>query len=187
MTIPIALLVMLSWLAPQPDMTPAGFKKIDLLVAIENPLDFDGWQVVAATHFGPAHMTVVEPNVPFLFSSKYGTRVYAVPTGATLPEANSFGHTERSEFSEFPATMPPVTAASTASIFSPIDQVLTTLRIVAIGEDGIEFETVGSERFDAEGQNVGWLRLWAMELGLVAFGLVALFLLRRRRFKREAL
>ncbi|MEZ6002833.1 MAG: hypothetical protein R3F17_13310 [Planctomycetota bacterium] len=181
----IALPILLALcMSPTPDVAVPGFKKIRQEVAIENPDDFPGWTVVAATFLGPSHITVVEPDVPFSYSSKYGTRVFGVPDGTPIPEWNRGD--PRDAFADFPTGFPPVSHASMVAAYAPTDRVLTTVRITQLDADGIQMEEVGDQAFDDQGRPVTWLRRWALPIGAIAGGLALLTWLVRRRKRRAA-
>ncbi len=172
--------------APLPDVTAAGSKKVDLQVSIENPQASEYWQVMVAEHWGPARLTRVEPNVPFSFSAKYGTTLYAIPMGTAIPQTEGFTSGAPPEYKSFPSAAPPVTQSGVVSNSSPIAKSLTTFRILSISDAGFEFELVSNELFDSEDKRISWVRLWALELGVVCVGIAGLTVLYRRRLKRTA-
>ncbi len=179
-----ATLTLALFLTPQPDITMPGFRKVVQEVAIENPNDFDGWQVVAAMFLGPSHMTRVEPNVPFCYSSKYSTRIYAIPSGTPVPVQLDGKRIPREALEKFLSTAIPVKLPSSVPILSPVTRNLTTLRIESISEEAVQLQTVREQEFDSSGQTVGWLRVWGMPVGTVILGICALVFLRRRRLRR---
>ncbi|MCP4167249.1 MAG: hypothetical protein GY759_15375, partial [Chloroflexi bacterium] len=138
------------------------------------------------SHWGLTRLAPVQPNVPFDFSSKYGTIVYAIPVGAEIPQSKEYGTDAPAGFEAFPASVPPVTESSVVSDASPIAKSLTTFRILSITDMGIMLELVSDEVFDSEGKPIGWVRLWALELGVASAGFAGLVLLYRRRLKRAA-
>ncbi len=171
---------------PQPDLTTPGFRKVTQEVAIENPNDFDGWQVVAAMFLGPSHVTLVEPNVPFRYSSKYTTKIYAVPSGVDVSPLQTSPGTRRESLEGFMSTRIPVSLPPSVSILSPVERTLTTLRIVGISDEGIQVVAVREQQFDSADQSLGWFRLWGPPLGAIALGILGLIFLRRRRLRRAA-
>ncbi|MDF1838422.1 MAG: hypothetical protein P1V35_11170 [Planctomycetota bacterium] len=179
------ILLGLCLIAPPRDITAPGFKKVTHQVVVENPKEFEDWLVVAATHLGPSHVTVVEPGVPFSYSSKYGTVLYALPQGTAVPSSQDNRRVPRSEFEGFLSASPPVTHPSAVSSMSPVDRVLTTIRITNISNEGIELEALRTQEFDSDGESVGWLRIWAIPGGIVLLGIAGLVFLRRRRRRRK--
>lgn len=186
MTLFATFLLGLCLLSPLPDLTLPGFKKVSHQVAIENSEDFDGWLVVGATLFGPSHVTVAEPGVPFFYSSKYGTRIYALPRGTDLPTSSEGGRVPRAAFESFLQARPPVSSPSQVSVLSPVASVLTTIRIVDISAAGIQLEAVRTQEFDSSKKPVSWLRIWALPIAAVVCGVVGLIALRKRRLKRAS-
>ncbi len=179
-----ATLTLALFLTPQPDMTTPGFRKVVQEVAIENPNDFDGWQVVAAMFLGPSHVTRVEPNVPFRYSSKYTTRIYAIPSGTPVPVQIDGKRIPREALKNFLSTAIPVSLPSSVSILSPVKRNLTTLRIESISEEAVQLQTVREQEFDGSGKPIGWLRVWGLPVGAVILGILGLVFLRRRRLRK---
>jgi len=184
MMLTVPLLIGFCVLPSSPDLIQPGYKRVEQLVAIENPRDFDGWFVVAATLLGPIDVTVVEPGVPFPYSSKYGTRVYGLPVGTPVPEALVDGRPHGAAFDGFPSAHPPVTQPSEVAFYSPTNRALTTLRILRLDESGIGLKQVSTQTLDAHGRPVAWWRLWVLPLGALAVGLAALTWLVRQRRQR---
>ncbi len=178
------LLLGLCLISPPPDLTTPGFKKIRQEVAIENPHDFEGWLIVAATHLGPSHVTVVEPGVPFTYSSKYPSRVYALPAGTPVPSSPDNRRIPRSEFDGFLSASPPVSHPSSVPTISPVARALTTIRIRSISGEGMVLTAVSTRTFDSAGRPVSWVYRWLAPGGIVVLGLVSLVWLRRRRRRR---
>lgn len=179
-----AILTLGLFLAPQPDMAAPGFKKVVQEVAIENPNDFDGWRIVAAMFLGPSHVTTVQPNVPFRYSSKYPTRIYAIPNGTSVPLQVSGKRVPMEAFESFLSTAIPVSLPSSVSMLSPVKRNLTTMRIVNFSEGTMQLQTVREQEFDGDGESVGWLRVWGIPVGAVILGILGLVFLRRRRLQR---
>jgi hypothetical protein len=184
MTLSATLLLGLCLLSPSPDITSPGFKKVSHQVAIENPKDFDGWLVVAATLFGPSHVTVAEPGVPFSYSSKYGTRIYALPSGTEVPNSQEGWSGMAKAFEGSLRASPPVSSPSQVSVLSPVASVLTTIRIVEISAAGIKLEAVRTQEFDSNGKPVSWILVWVLPIGAITCGVIGLIVLRKRRLKR---
>lgn len=79
---------------------------------------------------------------PFPFSSKYGTRLYAVPADAEWPDAKV-----SLRDSPWPSAAIPVRELAAVRSGHPVARVLTTLRVVAVRADRLELEVVGEQRF----------------------------------------
>ena len=123
--------------------------------------------------FGGAH--VVEPGVPFEFSTKYGTRLYVVAQSEPIPQSLD----EAWKAAHLSAEIP-VTEISSVSVSSPVESVLTTLSIARWTDSNLELSVTSQ---------VSRINRWvlgamagAAVLGLCGFALV----LRRRRRAEQA-
>lgn len=113
---------------------------------------------------------------PFPFSSKYGTRIYAVPADAVLPDAKA---TLRE--STWPSAAIPVREVASVRNGYPVTRVLTTLRVAAVRDDGLELEVIDEQRFGMfDLPIVG--PIWLPLVLIAGFGFV---LLRRFHAARE--
>ncbi|MFT4649495.1 MAG: hypothetical protein ACI9X4_002735 [Glaciecola sp.] len=185
MTLSTTLLFGLCLFAPLPDITSPGYKKVSHQVAIENPKDFEGWRVFVAETFPVLHpFTEAEPGIPFSFSSKYGTRIYVLPSGNRVPNHAEDWDAIKDTYDNFIQAIPPVTSPEQVSVHSPVASVLTTIRIVDISDSGIQLEAVRTQEFDSNGKPVSWALFWVLPLGAVTCGVIGLIVLRKRRLKR---
>lgn len=117
-------------------------------------------------HWGYRILTRGEP---FPFSTKYGTRIYAVPAAAELPDPKS---TLRD--SPWPSAAIPVRELSSVRAGYPVTRVLTRLRISSLRDDGLELAVVDEQRygmFDLPVVGPPWLPL----VLIAGFGLVLLW------------
>ncbi|MCA9000421.1 MAG: hypothetical protein KDB61_00760 [Planctomycetes bacterium] len=172
--------------APAMDVVTPGFRKIVQQVQVENPDEFEGWTLLAVTRWGPAHMARIAPNVPFPYSAKYDTRIYALPAGTKIPMEAMKSDGSRDVFDEFGSGAPPVDQADQVAIVSPVRRSLTTVRVLGIDESGVRLERIGTQLFDADGDEIGVMRVWGLPLGAIALGVVGLIWIRRRRKARAA-
>ena len=112
----------------------------------------------------------IEPGVPFGFSSKYGTRIYAVPDGVPFVSADRDGPDPSWAVGEIP-----VGEVSSVAIGSTLVSIETRLRVAGVAEGRIELTVVGEERTR---------RIWPY-LAVVALGLVVIGGLRIRRKRKD--
>ncbi|MEM6567900.1 MAG: hypothetical protein AAF957_05790 [Planctomycetota bacterium] len=96
--------------------------------------------------------SVVVPGEPFGFSGKYRSRLYLLPAGAA-PE--DVPRPRRDAPLELPSAAPPVGDIHSLPDANPIQSALTTIRLVGIDGDDLDFEVVSHEEFDARGRSVG--------------------------------
>lgn len=146
-----------------PDILEPGHKAVrHELVLLWDATDTAHTFVASPTHGFHGNLPI-RRGEPFRFSTKYGTRIHAVPAAATLPDAR-----ERLENAPWPNSPVPVHEVRSVPNGHPLARVETTLQIVRVTADGIDFERVGERRFDAHGHEVGDLD-W-LPLALIAAG-----------------
>lgn len=127
------LFVLLSLTGPaRSDVLLPGTKSVSHQLVIEESEHWTGKRIVAfpVRGFGGAH--VVEPGKPFDFSSKYGTRLYVVPESEPIPESP-----DPAWKSSHVAAEIPVSEVSAVPLTSPLESIVTTLRIREL--DGARF------------------------------------------------
>jgi hypothetical protein len=80
-------LVLPSLAAPtSSDVLLPGMKRVEHRLVLEPSELWTGRRIVAAPVRGFGGTHVVEPGVPFAFSTKYGTRLYVVPEAEAIPD-----------------------------------------------------------------------------------------------------
>jgi hypothetical protein len=152
------------------DIVLPGTEPVSHRLVIERSEAWDGAQRIVAAPvrgFGGTH--VVEPGVPFSFSTKYGTRLYVVPPSEELPERID----ESWSASHLSAAIP-VSEVSSAPLASPLESLTTTLTVRALDRDRFELAVV-AERSERD----PWL-LTGLATAFAA-GVLGLVLIRRRR------
>jgi len=155
------------------DVLPPGTRSVRHELVIEPDARLDDWKLVASSELGlgPANL-VVQPGEPFRFSAKYRTRLYAVSRSEVIPEWLS---------TEWRATHasaePPVAEVHSVVSLSPIESILTTLRVERIDERALVFTVAREDTTYAYPQLALWIGVGALFVG----GVVGLFLLRRRQ------
>jgi hypothetical protein len=139
-------LLVAAWLLAAPlhaDLIPPGTRPIEHTLVFDDSPWFQQYRIVAAPTLGFAGEVVVQPHVPFRFSSKYGTRLYAVPLEVTPPsdgwfQARDWWSAQRS--ADLPVAeekyVPTVsTLESVQTRLAIVDITATTLRVVVVDED----------------------------------------------------
>lgn len=139
------------------DLAVPGHRDIDheLVVTWEEGVAGDRLLVAAPVRgFGGA--TVILPGVPFTFSTKYGTRLFALPADTALPERVG-AEDWRAWLDAHPSSAPPVTEIRNVAWSHPVDRILSTLSLdeVSLDPPGLTLSVVRHERFDAEGRSLG--------------------------------
>ncbi len=139
-----------------PDLLPPGHHAVRHELVLEWPADA-GWRFVASPVRGFGGTTVIAAGEPFDFSGKYGTRIYAVPAAAPLPNGD-----QRLGDVAWPNAAVPVAEIASVPIGHPLARVVTTVRVTAVRNGTIEFVRTGEQRFDTLGHELGaltWLPL----------------------------
>lgn len=155
------------------DVLPPGSRSVRHELVIEPSAALEPWTLVASNEsgLGPADV-IVQPGVPFRFSSKYRTRFYAAHKDEVIPGRLSdewrAGHA---------SAAPPVTEVHSVPFLSPIEAVLTTVRVEHIDERALTLVVAREDTTYVHTQ----LALWVGVAALLAGGLVGLVVLRRRQ------
>jgi len=165
------LLALLPLAAPaRSDVLLPGTRPVSHQLVVEPSEHLTGKRIVAfpVRGFGGTHL--VEPGKPFDFSSKYGTRLYVASDAESVPESLEPAW----EASHLAAEIP-VSEVSSVLLASPLESIVTTLRISQLDATRFELAVVDEVRRHD--------RKWIAALCAVAllgwFGLW--YLIRRRR------
>ena len=162
--------------APVPDILPPGHKGVSHELILEWGDDVGSQRFIAYPTRGFHVPHEIDRGRPFSFSSKYRTRIYAIPTDAEFP-------TEREQALEvpWPNAAVPVGEIRSIAAGNPLARAETTVRVLRVTEDDIEFGPPSTVRFDGSGAVIGrfeWLPLLVIALLGAA---MTLHLSRRRR------
>jgi hypothetical protein len=153
------------------DVLAPGTRPVRHELVLEHSPHFSEHDFVAAPVRGFGGCTRIVPGVPFTFSSKYGTRIFAIEPGADCPEEH--------EGPEGPAVQRiarasgeiPVTEVSSVPVTSTVQGLTTRLVIAKISDGVIRLEVV--ERETARNRSlVAWLAL-TFGIGLVGMAWMA--------------
>jgi len=156
-----------------PDLLPPGHRPVEHRLILDWPAERD-WRFCASPTAGMHGTTAIARGEPFAFSSKYGTRIYALPRGAALPAA-----AEALAATAWPHGAVPVREVASTAVGSRLARVVTTLRVTAIDGNDIHLAVVREQRFDADGRELGNLD-WLPLAVVAAAGAAWLFVLDRR-------
>ena len=163
------------------DVLQPGEKSVRHVVVLEQAAALEGVTLVLAPVRGFHGVKVLAAGEPCEFSSKYGTRVYALRAGQALPE-----DVEELARVAFASGGLPVGEVSAVALVDPTTEIVSTVRVVSLDGDALVLEEVRRIRTGPGGLRVR--ELWvALTLGLVAAsGLVLLAVLLRRRARAPA-
>ena len=124
----------------------------------------------------------IQPDRPFHFSTKYGTRLYVVPSDFVPPAKVSPG-----ELLPFASCDVPVSSTTYVSILSPIASLRSTCKLIAVGDDAIQVELVDHVELDSNGKPASLLNTVLPMLLISATGLIGCCLVwRQARISRNS-
>lgn len=181
---PLCLLLLLAWPgtpAPLPDILPPGSHGVRHELVLELPAGTTAPALVAFPTQGFGVAMRVVPGEPFVFSGKYGTRLYQLAVGEALPRKAD------QEWAQQHASLAiPVQEVHELPMMNPVQRVRTTLRVVN-DATGLRLLVVGSEQFDRHDRPFDPVSVAMWFLLLAAAGAGWLFWLGRRwRVRGEA-
>jgi hypothetical protein len=142
---PLCLLAVLMWpTAPTalPDVLPPGYHGVRHELVLDLPAGTTAPALVAFPTQGFGVAMRVMPGEPFVFSSKYGTRLYQLAVGEALPRK-----ADEAWAQQHASLAIPVQEVHALPMLMPVTRVRTTLRVVNDAA-GLRLLVVGSERFD---------------------------------------
>lgn len=163
------------------DLIPPGNKGVShKLVFVDSPL-LKSHRLIAMPVRGFGGHEEVQPDRPFHFSTKYGTRLYVVPNDFVPPAKVSFG-----EPLPFPSCDVPVSSTTYVPILSPVASLRSTYKLIAVGDDTIQVELVDHVELDSNGQPTSLLNTILPMLAIAGTGLIGCCLIRRRARTRNS-
>ncbi len=165
----IALILAVLWAKPALcDLIPPGYRRVSHTLCFEPSEQLEKVRLVAAPVLGFGGVSRIEPGVPFSFSGKYGTKIYAVPE-----DVGPLEDFDRKVFDQWPSTDPPVDQIANVPENSPIKSVETTLRFDGISGNQLNIGIVrhiehGNAPIEIGG--VAIAQLWWRAMALALFG-----------------
>ena len=161
-------------LAAAPDVLMPGTRSVRHELVIEDSPLFAQYDIYVCPVVGFGSSARIEPGAPFRFSSKYGSRIWALAPGAEAPR-------RREEFAAVALASGdiPVGEVHAVPVTSPLTAVTTLLRI-----DGVENGVLRLAVVD-EDTEYNVLGLAAAAAGVV-LGIGGLVLIARRRRRAGA-
>ena len=157
------------------DLIPPGNKAVShKLVFVDSPL-LQTHRLIAMPVRGFGGHEEVQPNRPFHFSTKYGTRLYVVPRDFEPPSKVNPGQPL-----PFPSCDVPVSSTTYVPILSPVASLRSTCKLIAVADDAIQVELVDHVELDASGNPASPLGAVLLMLFISATGLIGCCLIWRR-------
>ena len=157
------------------DLIPPGHKSVShKLVFVDSQL-LQSHRVIAMPVRGFGGAEEVKAGHPFRFSSKYGTRLYAVPRDFVPPKRVSPGKPL-----PFPSCEVPVTCVTSVPGFSPVASLTSTCKLSKVTADQIRVELIEHVELDAQGRPASMRRSMLPLLVIASVGLLGCLLLWRR-------
>ncbi|MCA8970167.1 MAG: hypothetical protein KDC95_10300 [Planctomycetes bacterium] len=165
-------------MANLPDVIVPGHKSVDHRITLDWGSDLERYRFYVSPNAGFHGNALAERGAELRFSSKYGSRVWAVPVTEEPPVAG-----KRIE-GPWPNARVPVGEWSSVPIGTPVAKVITHLRIVAVDGETLRFETVSEQRFDGRGREIG-SGSWLVLIVIAVVGAAAVFWLMKGTHARE--
>jgi len=158
------------------DIIMPGYRRIEhKLVFGPSPL-FETMTLVAYPTRGFGVHLDVQPGQAFEFSGKYGTRLYLTAKGEVLPE-----RLDEAWKAAHVSAPPPVEHIGVVSMTSPIESILTRVRIERADATSLVLAVVEEEREHFYPAFLAWL----IPVLLVALGVWGLVKIRRARLAKS--
>lgn len=145
------------------DVLMPGHRLIDHRAVIQAHPAFDTLDLWAFPVRGFAGATHIEPGVAFEFSSKYGTRVYALPKGTAASALET-----REDFAAFPSAAMPVAEESSVPVLSTLESIESELAL----QWGPSTAFTLTHRSDRRQRNTSLVLAWCASIGIAGLGLI---------------
>jgi hypothetical protein len=113
------------------DVIPPGHRPVEHVFAVSEPLPA-GLTLVAAPTSGFTGVQVVAAGTEVAFSTKYGTRLYALPAGTEIP-----GDLEALRAAAVASADLPMLEVTSTPLTSPMSKYVTPLRVERTPEGGL--------------------------------------------------
>ena len=144
MRIPFVLFVLIVARDASADLLPTGHKSVQhRLVFVDSPA-LQNQRLIATPIRGFGGIAEIRVGEPFPFSTKYGTKIYAVP--------DDFDPLKKLDYPlDFVSSDPPVDDITSISILRSTSEIETRCKLVSVSDSILLIEVVGETRFDELG------------------------------------
>jgi hypothetical protein len=179
MRIPVALGLLAAALPP--DVILPGERAVRHELVLEDGPLFSQYRFVASPSAGLGGVAQIMPGQPFSFSSKYGTKIWALPLDVPLPkDAPGRGEGARGWPTGAIEGRIPIAEVRSVPLASRVHRLITTLRVASVGAGGVELQLVAHRQLDQHGHEI--TRGTDLLLALVALvGLACVLRLAKRQ------
>jgi hypothetical protein len=126
-------------LALAPDLIAPGHKPVQHQLVLEASAHFEQHRFFAEPVHGFSGFQEIRPGEPFDFSSKYSTRIFALPRDVT-PDAGA----KVASLAVASGNIP-VSETSSVVVTSPVERVETRLKLVRVENGVLELAVVASD------------------------------------------
>lgn len=167
------------------DLLPPGHKAVDHYLIFTSSAALQNHRLVAAPIRGLHGFAEIRQGQPVPFSTKYGTRIFAVPTDYQLPE-----ECKPEDLEDFPSTAPPVHAITSLSVLRSTTQIKTFCEVTSVTETAVVIKATGEEEYDelgnlSKGQWSTTGKIILSVIGLVGCLVLRVVLSRHKRSQLE--
>lgn len=169
------MLTLALFVALAPDLVAPGHRPVSHQLVVEASAHFEQHRFFAEPVRGFSGFHEIRPGEPFDFSSKYGTRIFALPRDVA-PDAGAKVAPLAVATGEIP-----VSEVSSVVLTSPVERVETRLKLVRVENGVLELSVVASD----EQYSRPMLAAIGGGVALCAVGLV-LFARRRARVSSQS-
>ena len=175
--------------APSPvalaDLLPPGHKAVDHHLIFNSSVALQNHRLVAAPIRGFHGFAEICQGQPVPFSTKYGTKIFAVPTDYQFPEKYRLEDLE-----DFPSTAPPVHAITSLSVLRSTAQIKTFCEVISVTKSAVVVRVIGEKEYDELGNpsKGGWSatgKIILSVIGLLGCLVLRIGLSRHKRIQLE--
>lgn len=163
--------------APPLDVLPLGHKGVHHEVTFEVDGALGDYRFVIGPLAGFHGFEYVEVGGSYPISSKYGTKLFALPSGQELPDEGV-----RDWLSAQPSSGV-FSEVSSVSIANPLKRILTSYRVADVTSSEVVVEQLAEVRQDSQGREIDSSSSVAAIIGIALVGVVGLALIARRSRK----
>lgn len=156
------------------DVIPPGHRPVEHVFAVREPLP-TGVTLVAAPTSGFTGVQVVAAGTEVAFSTKYGTRLYALPAGTEIP-----GDPAAVRAAAVASADLPMLEVTSTSLTSPVSKFISWLRVERTPEGGLAVALLEPGPGSAIAARGNLLLLALILAAAFACGVVLLIVLVRR-------